>query len=50
MQQRVEEVLRLAQRFPLLGAQPLVLLHDGGELLLEGEGEGLSPNCEGFAD
>ena len=37
MQQRLEQVLRLVLGFALLGAQPLELADDGGELLLEGE-------------
>jgi hypothetical protein len=38
MQQRLEQVLRLALGFALLGAQPLELVDDVGELLLKGEG------------
>ena len=34
VQQRLKQVLRLPLGLPLLSAQPLVLLHDGGELLL----------------
>ena len=37
MQQRLEQMLRLALGFALLGAQPLELVDDAGELLLEGE-------------
>ncbi len=35
MQQRLEQVLRLALGFALLGTQPLELTDGGGELLLE---------------
>jgi hypothetical protein len=37
IQQRLEQMLRLALRLALLGAQPLESLDDVGELLLEGE-------------
>ena len=37
MQQRLEQVLRLALGFALLGAQPLELADDSGKLPLEGE-------------
>jgi hypothetical protein len=37
VQQRLEEVLRLALGFALLGAQPLESVDDAGELLLEWE-------------
>ena len=41
MEQGLEEVLRLALRLALLGAEPLEFVDDVGELLLVGEwGEG----------